>query len=262
MSVTEPTISQFELDRQMTVENRDRLARNKNLLHWYEELYRQQFAGIADFSGKRVLEIGSGTSPAKRFYPHIMTSDVLPLDYLDFVFDCHRIDEFTGIADGSLDVVTLTNVLHHLQDPLLFLRKVATKLRPGGQVIATEPYFSTLSGLFWRYLHHEPVDFSITEPKLANIEGPLASSNQAMPFLIFKQRSDWVKQLHPYYEPDIALRPFSTLSYMATGGISRTIPLPAALYRSFFGLDAALATALPDWFAAFFTIVLRRSQLA
>lgn len=258
MSATQPAADQFDLDRRMTIENRERLAHNTNLLHWYEQLYRQQFAGIPDFGKKRVLEIGSGTSPARRFYPHILTSDVLPLDYLDFVFDCHRIDEFAAIPDASLDVVTLTNVLHHLQDPLLFLTKVAVKLKPGGQMIATEPYFSALSGLFWRHLHHEPVDFSIAEPKLANIAGPLATSNQAMPYLIFKKRPEWAARLHGVYEPAVELRPFSALSYMATGGISRKIPLPAPLYRAFFALDRPLAAALPDLFAAFFTIVLTR----
>lgn len=252
-------MDQSDRDRQVTLANRERLGRNRNLLYWYECLYQQQFGGIPDFANKRVLEIGSGTSPIKRFHPHILTSDVLPLDYLDFVFDCHEIDRFTPVADASLDVITLTNVLHHLRDPLLFLVKAAAKLKPGGRLIATEPYFSVLSGLIWRHLHHEPVDFSIKEPKLAAVEGPLSSSNQAMAYLIFKKRDDWAAQLAAFYHPEIELRPFTALSYMATGGISHRIPIPERLYRFFFGADCRLAASFPDLVAAFFTIILVRT---
>ena len=251
---------QFELDKQLTIENRQKLERNPNLLYWYEQLYRNQFGDIPDFASKRVLEIGSGTSPIKRFYPHILTSDLLPLDYLDFVFDCHKIDSFTAVADASLDVITLTNVLHHLEDPLDFLTEVAVKLKVGGKVIATEPYFSAFSRLVWCHLHHEPVDFSIQEPKLARIQGPLSTSNQAMPYLIFKKRSDWAERLSGFYEKPIKIRPFSCLSYLATGGISRRIPVPGFLYRSLFGVDQMLARIAPDLFASFFTVVLERSS--
>ncbi|MEP6698431.1 MAG: methyltransferase domain-containing protein [Verrucomicrobiota bacterium] len=257
--MTAPPQQQFEVDQQRTIENRQKLRRNPNLLYWYEQLYRQQFGDIADFAHKRVLEIGSGTSPIKRFHPHILTSDVLPLDYLDFVFDCHQIDRFTAIPNESLDVITLTNVLHHLQDPLDFLVKVAVKLKSGGKLIATEPYFSTLSTPIFRYLHHEPVDFSIPEPKLTNLEGPLTTSNQAMPYLIFKQRQDWTERLEGYYDKPIETRPFSSLSYFVTGGISRRLPVPQFLYRSLFGADQLLARITPDLFASFFTIVLVRT---
>jgi SAM-dependent methyltransferase len=251
-------MDQYDLDRQITFENREKLVHNRNLLFWYEQLYRHQFADIPDFEHQRVLEIGSGTSPIKHFHPHILTSDVLPLDYLDFIFDCHEIDQFTGVANASIDVITLTNVLHHLRDPLLFLNKAATKLKPGGRLIATEPYFSVVAGWIWRHLHHEPVDFSIKEPKLADLQGPLSSSNQAMPYLIFKKRKDWAVQLEGNYSSTIELRPFTALTYMATGGISRKIPIPAFLYRAFFVGDQRLAAALPDLFAAFFTVTLVR----
>ena len=110
------------------------------------------FSGIANFiaissrtcldpEALSILEIGSGTSPLKRFHPNVVTSDVLELDYLDLVFDCHEIDKLVRIEDNSLDVITLTNVLHHLKSPIDFLNAAAAKLKPGGKVIATEPLF-------------------------------------------------------------------------------------------------------------------------
>lgn len=248
---------QIEADRQTTIRNRENLRRNAGLLYWYEQLYIHQFASISDVSEKRILEIGSGTSPLKRFYPSVITSDLLKLDYLDLIFDCHEIDRLVDIPDASLDVITLTNVLHHLGDPVDFLVKAAVKLKDGGRIIATEPYISLLSRAVYK-IHHEPVEFNIDEPKLSGIEGPLATANMAIPFMIFKMREDWAAPLAPYYELPTRLRPYSGLSYMITGGISRRIPIPLILYKPFFALDSMLTKLAPRLLASFFTIELVR----
>src|SRR6476620_4826855 len=164
-------------DRAKTLRNRTRLESNGNLLFWYRELYRDQFKDLPRPEALAILEIGSGTSPLKRFHSNIVTSDVLELDYLDLVFDCHEIDKLVRIEDNSLDMITLTNVLHNLTSPIAFLNAAAAKLTPGGKVVATEPYFSVLSTFIFKYLHHEPVDLRITEPELKNLHGPLASAN-------------------------------------------------------------------------------------
>ena len=67
------------------------------------------------------------------------------------------------------------------------------------------------------------------------MQGPLASANIALPWLIFFRRHDWLQRLNENF--DIAssfTRPFSALSYMATGGISRKLPIPHFLYRALF----------------------------
>ncbi|NEK56156.1 class I SAM-dependent methyltransferase, partial [Rhizobium leguminosarum] len=110
----------YDSDLAQTLANRERLSANPNLMHWYGELYKEMFRQEPDIATKTVLEIGSGTSPLKRFLPNVITSDVLKLDYLDIVFDCHEIGMLPDIADHSVDVITMTNVLHHLKDPLAF----------------------------------------------------------------------------------------------------------------------------------------------
>src|SRR6266481_6473007 len=186
-------------DRAATLRNRARLGANKNLLFWYGELYRDQFRDLPNPQTLLILEVGSGTSPLKQFLSNVVTSDVLDLDYLDLVFDCHEIDKFDAIKDESLDVITLTNVLHHLKSPIAFLNRSANKLKPGGQVIATEPFFSLVSTPIFKYLHHEPVDFEISEPELKNVRGPLASANIALPWLIFLRQRDWMDVLSENY---------------------------------------------------------------
>lgn len=246
-------------DRETTLRNRRRLVGHRNLLFWYRQLYRDQFKDFSDPQNLSILEIGSGTSPLKEFLPNVITSDVLDLEYLDLIFDCHDIDKLDALRDESIDIITLTNVLHHLRSPIVFLNRAAAKLKPNGKVIATEPFFSVLSTPIFKYLHHEPVDFDISEPALSEIKGPLASANIALPWLIFCRRRDWLEQLSQRYDLSrCTIRPFSAVSYMATGGISHKLPVPHFLYRGFFRLDLALSRRLPSLCAAFFTVILTR----
>jgi SAM-dependent methyltransferase len=251
--------SQEAEDRAATLRNRARLGANKNLLFWYRQLCRDQFRDLPNASALSILEIGSGTSPLKQFLPNIITSDVLDLDYLDLVFDCHKIDKLDAIKDNSIDVITLTNVLHHLKNPIAFLNRAANKLKSGGKVIATEPFFSLLSTPIFKYLHHEPVDFSISEPELGEVQGPLASANIALPWLIFFRRHEWLQRLNENFDiTTLSMRAFSALSYMATGGISRKLPIPHFLYRALFSTDLAASRGFPGFCAAFFTVALTR----
>jgi SAM-dependent methyltransferase len=251
--------SQEAKDRAATLRNRARLGANKNLLFWYCELYRDQFRDFLNPASLAILEIGSGTSPLKQFLSNVITSDVLDLDYLDIVFDCHEIDKLDAIKDNSIDVITLTNVLHHLKNPIAFLNRAALKLKSGGKVIATEPFFSALSTSIFKYLHHEPVDFRISEPELAKVQGPLASANIALPWLIFFRRRDWLHRLNENFDvATLSTRPFTALSYMATGGISHRLPIPHFLYRALLPTDLAISRSFPGLCAAFFTVTLTR----
>jgi len=246
-------------DRIVTLRNRARLGGNQNLLFWYRELYRDQLRDFPNPSALSILEIGSGTSPLKQFHSNVLTSDVLDLDYLDLVFDCHEIDKLSAIEDNSLDVITLTNVLHHLKSPIAFLNRAASKLKSGGKVIATEPFFSALSTLIFKYLHHEMVDSQISEPELVHVQGPLASANIALPWLIFFRKHEWLRRLNVSYDLEsLSLRSFSSLSYMLTGGISHRLPIPSFLYRALFPADLALSRRFPRLCAAFFTVTLTR----
>ena len=254
--------SQEAKDRAATLRNRTRLRANKNLLFWYRELYRDQFRDLPNPQTLSILEVGSGTSPLKQFLPNIITSDVLDLDYLDLVFDCHEIDKLDAIKDSSIDVITLTNVLHHLKSPIEFFNRAASKLKSGGKVIATEPFFSVLSTPIFKFsfnLHHEPVEFRISEPELGKVQGPLASANIALPWLIFFRRREWLQRLGESFDiVTLSTRPFSALSYMAIGGISCRLPIPHFLYRALFLTDLAVSRRFPRVCAAFFTVTLVR----
>jgi SAM-dependent methyltransferase len=245
----------YQHDLDQTLENRQQLQKNRNLMLWYQELYRDIFRKIPGIAQKRILEIGSGTSPLKMFLPNVITSDVLKLEHLDIVFDCHDIADFSEIPNNSIDIITLTNVLHHLRDPIHFLRSAVCKLTKGGEVFIVEPYFSALSYPLFKFLHHEPVNFNISRPVLEAVDGPLSSSNQALPYMIFFSQPKWFRELSDYYELDeTRFGFFTSLAYMVTGGISRTFPVPHWIYRPYLIFDQFLARSLPKLFASFFSV--------
>lgn len=246
-------------DKLWTEQNRATLLKNDNLLLWYKTLYERQFAGIAKLDTKTILEVGSGASPMRLFYGNVTTCDILELDHLDHSFDCHEIHNYHPIPDGSVDIITMTNVLHHLRSPIEFLNNAAVKLKPGGSVIMTEPYFSFLSKRIYKYLHHEPSVFEIAEPELENVQGPLSSANMAIPYLIFFSQKGWDARLRRLYDfsPADTIH-FSSISYMATGGISRKLPIPRFLYRQLLRWDLRIASKFPRALSSFFILKLTK----
>jgi hypothetical protein len=132
-------------------------------------------------------------------------------------------------------------------------------LKPGGKIIATEPFFSVVSTPIFKYFHHEPVDFAISEPEVKDIRGPLTSANIALPWLVFFRKQEWLQRLNGEFDLSAhSIQPFSGVSYMVTGGISHKLPLPHFLYRILFSVDLALSRRFPRFWAAFFTLILTR----
>jgi len=249
--------NKVDQETQATLKNRERLFSNLNLLHWYKKLYEEQFGGFPDVSKKQILEIGSGTSPLKIYYPNVKSSDIMDLEYLDYVFDAQEIDLVPHIKDNSLDIITMTNVLHHLKNPCEFLLKASRKLKKGGSVIFAEPYFSFLSRMIYLYLHPEPTNLKTKKPELPKVEGPLSSANIALPYLIFSGKwSDMLRETYLFSRKDCIY--FSSVSYMATGGISRRLPIPNRLYKIFFRFDMAISRLFPKLAASFFILKLTK----
>jgi len=247
----------MQLDIEATLNNRIVLFKKKNLLYWYKRLYKRLLGDTENVSGLRILEVGSGMSPLKHFYPSVLTSDIMPLDYVDYVFDAHDIDCVSMIENESLDVIALTNVLHHMQDPIRFLSRARNKLRTGGRIIMVEPYFSTLSKLIYLYLHHEPTDFDVDVPCLSEVAGPLSSANIAIPYMIFWGKKCWIRKVLKYYIIDESKTFYYTgISYMATGGISHNIVMPHWLYKRIWRIDNWLVNSFYRKLAAFFSITL------
>lgn len=244
----------FDRDVERTLQNSERLLSNRNIMKWYGKLYETMFAQYPNIDDLKVLEVGSGTSPLRKFFPTIMTSDILPLPHLDYVFDCMKIDEIDVIDDHSLDIITFTNVLHHLPDPIVFLQKASKKIKKNtGRLIFAEPYMSKFMYPVYKYLHYEKADKDVSKPILDSMTGPLSGANQAIPYLIFFKREKWLQELRSHYEIDsMKISYFTSISYFLTGGIDRRFSIPQFLFALIINIDIFIGRVFPKLLSSFF----------
>jgi SAM-dependent methyltransferase len=254
------TLPKFDEDLQSALQNRENILGNDNLLFWYEQLYQIQMKSIGYRPGFRVLEVGSGSSVLKKFFPEVSTSDYLPMKHVDFCADAQTLGDHLEVGSG-FDAIVMTNVLHHIQEPLRFFEGAGKILKPGGKISMLEPHFSLLSSALYRstqFIHKEGIDFSIKSPNLSSYAGPLSSANMALPQLMLIQ-GNFFKEV----EKNFALKStdyFTFLSYFMTGGTKKNYNIPERLYRRYFSLDKRLAEWFPKIFASFFLATLEKKS--
>ena len=206
----------------------------------YNEWFELIVSRLAPVEGP-TIELGSGFAPLKERLPELVTTDVEPTPWADTVVDAHALP----YPDSSLANVVAVDVLHHLAEPARFLNEARRALRPGGRVVAVEPYTSPLWTVAYRLFHHERTEPGIDpfepDPSLATraMEG-----NQALPTVLFFRREDEFRRRWPELRIVERLR-FSFLAYPLSGGYTRLPLAPGALYRPLRALEAVLAPAAP-----------------
>jgi SAM-dependent methyltransferase len=230
-----------ELSLDETISELEAAWRRRPLLQRvYNDWFDLIIARLAPLEGL-TIELGSGFAPLKERLPDLVTSDVEPTPWADVVVDAHAIP----YPDSSLANIVAVDVLHHLADPARFLDEARRTLRPGGRVVAVEPYASPLWTVAYRLFHYERTEPRIDpfepDPSLATnaMEG-----NQALPTVLFFRRNDEFRRRWPELRIVERLR-FSFLLYPLSGGYTRWPLVPSGLYRPLRVLEAVLAPAAP-----------------
>jgi len=174
--------------------------------------YRGWFERLRPFIAPgRSLEIGAGSGHFKTLWPELMESDVVATPFVDLVADGMRLP----VATGALGNLLVVDLLHHLRDPHLFLDEAARVLRPGGRLLAIEPYITPLSWVGYRFLHHEDIYFGGYHRSAAK-DDPW-EGNLALPNLLFsREAGDWPRR-HPGLKI-IHQRRFSLFDFQLAGG--------------------------------------------
>jgi SAM-dependent methyltransferase len=216
---------------------------------WFE-LIAERLARVEGDS----IELGCGFAPLKERLPDLVATDVEETPWSERVVDAHALP----YGDGSLANVVAVDVVHHLADPPRFLDEVRRTLRPGGRLVAVEPYTSTLSTLAYRRFHHERTD-PAADPFTpdAKLAAGAMEGNQALPALLFFKHAAELRARWPELELVERLR-FAFLLYPLSGGFSRRPLVPDALYRPLRALETVLAPAAP--LAAFRCLVVLERQ--
>lgn len=125
----------------------------ENWTQWRKENYRfyeRELAGTQDSA--RIVDLGAGPSQFldlfDRFDMYIGV-DFVPYETVSVVTD------FTNaipLRDACVDVVILSNVLEHMQNPQRILEECTRMLKPGGILLATTPFLMRV--------HQAPYDFN------------------------------------------------------------------------------------------------------
>jgi SAM-dependent methyltransferase len=187
----------------------------------------------------RSVEIGAGSGHMKTLWPELIESDVVATPYIDLVADGLRLP----FVAESLSNILVLDLLHHLADPHVFFDEAARVLRPGGRVLAIEPWISPLSWLGYRLLHHEDIYFG-GHHRSADKSDPWAG-NLALPNLLFGRKAPDFSARHPRLKIVIRRR-FSLFDFQLAGGFKPYAFIkPPRLYNAFLALDRLLDPLAP-----------------
>ncbi|MGB8212049.1 MAG: class I SAM-dependent methyltransferase [Anaerolineales bacterium] len=249
-----PLTRGLEIDDPRTTELRRRIIAEKQFLRRiYADWYATLAVALPSGPGA-VLELGSGAGFLSQFIPDLITSEYFFCSGIRAVLDGKHLP----FADGCLRGILMTDVLHHLPRPRLFLAEAARCVRPGGVVAMVEPWVSAWSRLIYTRLHHEP--FSPTSPDWEFPErGPLSGANGALPWMIFERDRLQFEQEFPQWRIE-RVNPIMPFRYLVSGGVSMRTLMPGFTYRFWQELEKALQPHMPHW-GMFAEINLRRQNV-
>jgi SAM-dependent methyltransferase len=171
-----------------------------------------------------IIEIGSGPGFFKEYFPHLISTDVVPTRYADVVCDACSLP----FQSGSVGAFVMVDVLHHLPKPLEFLTEASRALQPGGRIAMIEPWITVPSYLLYRYFHHEDCSLEVDlRCPFGELDKKAFDGNAAIPFKILKQFKEGLPSLRL-----VQVDPFLGLPYLATMGFKSARPIPQALIKT------------------------------
>jgi SAM-dependent methyltransferase len=162
------------------------------------------------------LEIGSGTSIFKKFYPEILSSDIKFFKELDIVINVQTMP----LRDNSVHAFYGINIFHHLPYPEKFFSELIRTLKPGGGCILIEPYFGLTASIFYKHIF-ETETFIKNQPSWNYpTEGPMKGANQALSYIVFVRDKKKFDKLYPELEI-LYIKPLRNyLRYLLSGGLN------------------------------------------
>ncbi len=207
--------------------HRETWARKKIIREIYTGWYKQVLKDLWESKG-RTIELGGGGGNFKEFKPGVITSDIEACQWLDICFDAHDMP----FNNSSAANIVMIDVLHHLADPVRFLREAARVLESKGRIVLLEPFPTPFSLFVYRRVHPEPfimeTDYfaSSGQKEVTTTGKDPWDANQAMAYLLFfKQRKKFQHLLGDTFKI-IKRKRISCILYPASGGFENKAMIP------------------------------------
>ena len=179
------------------------------------------------FSKKgKTLEIGSGPGFFKEFFSQAILLDIVPNPWIDVVADGVSLP----FKKESIDTIIFVDVLHHMADPISFLKEAQRVLKPKGRLILEEPYVSKLSYLVYK-IHHEGMDLNCAQRDYKLKRGKKAlEADLAVPTIMFGSGFKRLKKKIPHLKL-IFIDKYDYFLHLLYGNFSYKQLLPSFLYQ-------------------------------
>jgi SAM-dependent methyltransferase len=186
-------------------------------------IYRSWFKLIRDNCNPgRTLEIGGGSGNFRDFWPDLLSTDIVPSQWISFCADANRLP----IKSESVDNLVGVDILHHIYDPDKVFQEMVRVLTPGGKAIFVEPYIAPISGWIRKLFHHEEIDMDadiIYGPDKNPMDG-----NLAVPTRLFVKNRAYFSDHYPQLTIEkIAFFEFG--AYLLSGGFSFPQLMPTSI---------------------------------
>jgi SAM-dependent methyltransferase len=205
-------------------------------------VYRDHYRLMAAWSRPgRTVEVGAGAGSLKDSMPGVLSSDIVPADWLDILLDAQTLP----FASGSLTNVVGVDVLHHIEYTRRFLVEAQRALEPGGRVVVVEPAITPVSWLAFKLSHPEPVRLRV-DPLADGLPNPTKhpfASNQAIPTLLAGRHRSRLEREVPQLRV-VHRQRLSPFAYPLSGGYRPWCLLPGRLVEPVLRLERRLSPAL------------------
>ena len=246
-----PSTGAADVDDPNVTFQRREIIRSKRFLNTiYREWYAMQIARIPDLPGA-IVEIGSGAGFMDELLPGLITSEVFFCPFVDLIMNAMQMP----LPAASTRAIVMTDVFHHIPDVERFLCEAERILKPGGRIIMIEPWVTGWSRWVMDHFHSEPMDVNAKEWQFPS-KGPLSSSNQALPWIVFDRDRDLFLERHPRLKMS-SIQPFMPFRYLLSGGVSMRALAPACCNGLLQRIESRLER---DRWAMFVFLVLEKDQ--
>jgi SAM-dependent methyltransferase len=250
----EPETRGLDLDDPRASIVRRRLSKTKrglylSYLRWYRQLAELNRAAPA---GLRV-ELGSGGGFLEEFIPDLITTDVLPLPFVQKVCSAEQLP----FGDATVGAIFMVNVLHHINDVSRFFTEARRVLVSRGMIAMIEPYVSPFSRFVYTYIHHEPFDEHTDSWQLPP-SGPLSGGNDALPWNVFVRDRVIYEARYPNLKIE-RIAPNTFLSHLLSGGVTMRSFVPPFVIPLCQKIENRMGPLL-RYLGVFGTIVLRKTD--